>query len=331
MENRYGISLQIAQIPIYIASVYPVEKIYFRKVIQKFFSSNRKPRVFINVHYDKVPRIVLQEKNLIFKTEKLWSLYQTNGRYVFIHEPINYRKTPISIKSVFYKGRILNFPLTQYYDIKFLKEELPLPYRVSIFERDFSRGEVYIKLPPQRLDFLPNPLANNLLELIVSGILYLCRLGIVLHSCGVKDGNQGYLFVGPIGAGKSTMAKLWKNQGVILHDDRIIIRKIRRDFWIFPTPCYGTIGPTTNQRVKLKKIFFIYHDRKNNIAKQTFGEALSGFLTQTQSDTPLWYPGYKKVIKFNSIFCMELVKDVPCYSLGFVPDKRIIDLVRGIK
>lgn len=323
--------ITIAHIPICITSSLPFEKIHFRKAIHKFFCTDIKPRVVVNAHYGKMPRVALRKKELIFQVKQYWSLYLTNKKYIFVHEAIGKGKRIIPIKSAFIKSRILKFPFTYKFDIKYLKEELPLPYRLSVFERDFSSGEVYVKLPRQRQKFSPSPLAHNLLELILFGILYLYKLGIALHCCGVKDRDIGYLFVGPVGSGKSTMAELWHGEGAILHDDRIIIRKLCNDFWIFSSSWYGKLGPASVEEVKLKKIFFIHHDNKNTVIKLNFKESLSKLLTQTQTDIPTWFEWYKKAILFNSVFCMDLAKNIPCYSLGFTPDRRIIDFVRDIK
>lgn len=38
----------------------------------------------------------------------------------------------------------------------------------------------------------------------------------------------------------------------------------------------------------------------------------------------------KKGMEFTLGFIDELVTEVPCYELGFVPDKTVIDLVKNI-
>lgn len=330
-EDRHKIFIEIARIPICLDSPIPLERIRLRRSLANFISQpSAKPRLTVSAYYGNIPNVGFSDKKLLFKVEKLWSLYESDREHIFIHEQINRRTSSIPVKSAFLQGKTLNFPSTYYYDIKYLKEEFPLPYRVSFFNKDFTRGKIFIKSSDRKAGFYPNPLANNLLELIFSGILYFHRLGIVLHSCGIADGDNGYLIVGPVGAGKSTMAGLWQGQAAILHDDRIVIRRMRRGFFIFPTACFGRVELASGRGVRLKKIFFISHGRTNTCSRLKSAEALSGLLTQTQSDIPVWYPWYRRLIGFNSAFCMELAKEIPCYSLDFVPDNNVVDFIRRI-
>ena len=58
--------------------------------------------------------------------------------------------------------------------------------------------------------------------------------GIIIHGCGIARKGKGVLFVGESGAGKSTLARMWDEEdGVeILSDDRTVVRRKGREFWI---------------------------------------------------------------------------------------------------
>jgi len=329
MENCNMI-IKVAGIPISLTSLYPFQRVNFRKSMQDFLfiSNNIKAAVNIHAHYGKVPKINFRDKYLIYEVEKVWSLYKQNGKYIFNHQRIEYGRKPFLIRYVNYRNKNFNLPRSHIYDLKLLKEELPLPYRLAIFEHNFRKGNVYVRFSPQDRSFsLPNPLAHNLLELIILSLLYLRRFGALFHACGIAEGKQGYLFLGTSGCGKSTMAKLWQNYSLILHDDRIIVRKIQGHFWIFGTPWHSKLGLIKNQGVPLRKIFFLKHGSKNRAVKLTPAEALSRLLIH--STPPIWYNN--KIIEYNIEICSELAEELPCYSLEFIPGKRIIDFIKEIE
>ena len=49
----------------------------------------------------------------------------------------------------------------------------------------------------------------------------------MIHASGIWDGETGRIFSGFSGVGKSTMAKLWEEEGAhVVNDDRLIIREV---------------------------------------------------------------------------------------------------------
>ena len=50
--------------------------------------------------------------------------------------------------------------------------------------------------------------------------------GLLLHAAGIAVQDQGYVFTGASGTGKSTIAQLFADQGaLILSDERVILRQ----------------------------------------------------------------------------------------------------------
>ena len=156
--------------------------------------------------------------------------------------------------------------------------------------------------------------------------------GIFTHSVGVKDlDNQGLLFTGKSGCGKSTTARLWHrhSQAMVLNDDRIIVRKNNGKFFIYGCPWHGEFSDYLSSRIesaRLAKLFFIHHSSKN-IVKPILEK------TAFQLLYPAMFPVFWDKENLSNIvsFCQDLVKSVPCFSLGFVNNKRIIKFVRRIK
>jgi hypothetical protein len=203
--------------------------------------------------------------------------------------------------------------------------------RTIVLTPNFTSGVVYVD--KNQSDF---PFAYPLDEILMINLLARKR-GILVHACGVKKNNgAGFLFVGTSGAGKSTIANLWKTQianvksqkekASILSDDRIIIRKKESKFWIYGTPWHGDAKACSPERTPLEKIFFLKHGKKNSIKKIALTEATSHLIV---CSFPTFWD--KKGMEFTLKFCAELAEKIPCYELGFVPDKDMLDFVEEVR
>ena len=201
------------------------------------------------------------------------------------------------------------------------------PYQVAILEPDFRSGDIYVK--PQRPDedLLPFPLAYPLAEVLMMNLLAL-GWGVLLHACGISDEGRGLLFVGSSGAGKSTMADLWKDQeGVtILSDDRVIVREKEGRFWAYGTPWHGDARLCSPESVPLDAMFVIRHGGENSIRRlEEARKVVSSLLVR--SFPTFWIA---EGMAFTLEFLDRMSQGVPCYDLGFMPDKSIVQLVRSM-
>ncbi|MGD2248466.1 MAG: hypothetical protein PVF58_08665 [Candidatus Methanofastidiosia archaeon] len=168
-----------------------------------------------------------------------------------------------------------------------------------------------------------DPLERFLFRILMVNI-FSWGLGVMIHASGINDNGRGMIFVGKSGAGKSTIANLWKEKdSTVLGDDTLIIRKREEHFWVYGVPWKDT-HLTSPDPCPLENIFFIEH-AKENILKQKKG-TLNSILPHILH--PLWNVSG---VKFSMNFLSELVKKIPCYMLGFVPDKRIIDFIRAMR
>ena len=151
--------------------------------------------------------------------------------------------------------------------------------------------------------------------------------GILLHACGIADRAEGILFCGMSGGGKSTLANIWKGEKgvIVLSDDRIVLRMIEGCLTACGTPWHGEAGHCSRERVRVRKIFFIEHAQRNRVKNLSRPETVSHLLTR--SFPPLWdKEGMARTLEFVD----ALSQQVPCYSMGFVPDHQIIEFVRSI-
>ena len=302
------------------------KKFLFSKTFQNFISpALKKPDTTIHICYGKIPKVKLLKENFIAGVNKWWSLYQVEGNKVFLLSPVKRKKRSFSIaykKTLHINGQSSIIKFKRAHDFKSISAILPLPYRIAVFKADFKEGTIYVDNSDSSA--LPNPLEYPLLDLLLAELLFL-KGGIKLHGCGVVDKGQCYLFLGLPGKGKSTMARLWQKEAVVLNDDRIPVKRAGDSFLAFAMPGYTTSSKNTARGFPISKIFFLQHGSKNRISRENGFGALSMLLNCSPVVT--WD---NLILKQTVTFFTQIVKKVPCYSLYFVPDKRVLDLIRKI-
>jgi hypothetical protein len=204
--------------------------------------------------------------------------------------------------------------------------------QVILVNETFDRVKAYL-LPKKDKGFVWNTtdIIYDFLQVLLINYFAQKNEGIFTHSIGIKDlDGKGLLFAGKSSAGKSTTARLWHkhSKAMVLNDDRIIVRKNRDRFFIYGCPWHGDFSDYLVSRIEsapLKKLFFIYHAPKNIVREISRKKAFNLLY-------PALFPTFwdKKCLENIVSFCQDLIKNVPCYSLGFVNDKRVIEFVKKI-
>jgi len=143
---------------------------------------------------------------------------------------------------------------------------------------------------------------------------------IFIHASGVKAGNQGFLFSGISGKGKSTMAGIWKNNGAdVIHDDRLIIRKGADGYYMYNTPVYPGAMPAS---ARIEKLFIIDHGAENMILPLNGSAAVSQLISNCIQHA--WNEKHiSQLVESVSTMCAS----IPVSKLIFRPDKSVIDLI----
>jgi hypothetical protein len=199
--------------------------------------------------------------------------------------------------------------------------------RLAAFDLGFTHGEVYCRYPEEvgessgllTIYLFEHPLDQlALVNFLAQG------RGALLHSCGLMCENLGWLFVGMSGAGKSTIAKIFQAAGEkILGDDRIILRRQNGWLRIFGTPWPGELGIASPDSAPLQNIFFLEKSSRNFIKPLPPMEAVSRLVAC--SFPPLYNkPGMEFILDFFS----QVIVDIPCYELGFVPEAGVVDFLK---
>jgi hypothetical protein len=246
--------------------------------------------VTFRIHQGSKPLVDCQE--LIFASG-FWNLFRYGGRYAV---------------DLFYSDPPGSGPL-------------------AIWDKDWQTVDFYL---PQR-EPASGPASESLAEildpLLIDLLLADKRLGMILHACGVDDGGQGLLFLGPPNVGKSTMGKLWKEGGAAtLSDDRVIIRRLDGRFWIYGTPWCSYPELVSTGRAPLDKVFFLKHAPDNEIKLLSPAEAAARLLTNC---FPPFYD--QEAMVFILEFCGHLASEIPACELGFIPDQSAVEFLRSLK
>ena len=202
------------------------------------------------------------------------------------------------------------------------------PHLVIFFRNDFRDVEAFFSSMYNNVD--PAEVISDLPQYpplrIALNCLIARRRGLLIHGCGIVDEDKGYLFTGHSNHGKSTMAKLWRNSGGVLGDELAALAIDREGrFRIYGTPWPGEYSKISYGGVSLRKIFFLSHSRKNT-AKRVYG-AEAGAMLLARSFAPTWdRTGMESTLDAVT----ALLRQVPCYDLGFFPDDSVVDFVRGL-
>ncbi|MGQ9611032.1 MAG: hypothetical protein ACUVWN_17175, partial [bacterium] len=128
-------------------------------------------------------------------------------------------------------------------------------------------------------------LDNGYLELMLLRAFYTLsqqnnEKSILLHSCAVIKDSFAYIFTGKSGSGKTTIANLSINKGVILHDEFVIIHK-NNNLLVQGTPFHTKLPINTELSAPLKAVFFLKHGEELKICNVQHSQAFIELMKQT--------------------------------------------------
>lgn len=200
---------------------------------------------------------------------------------------------------------------------------------------DFGRGLALQSDSPEGILFLPpSPwnihcgyaLSYPLAELLFQH--HAARTGaMVLHACGVVSRGRTILFCGESGAGKTTLAHLWRRhrpENVILSDDRILVQHVNGTPYGYGTPWHGEGQYSAPEGRPIAAIFFIRHGSRLAIDPLRHPAAAAALLARS------FYPPWEAGAIRNIIEASALISSrIPCSTLSFTPDYTVIEAVES--
>jgi hypothetical protein len=192
----------------------------------------------------------------------------------------------------------------------------PLKKRATLkFSLIFHEWDLWIENAGASTDPLDYPLDGFVLYYLTA-----INADIMIHASGVCYDNQGYIFSGTSGKGKSTLAGIWDNVGAgIIHDDRIIIRNSGGHYRMFNTPV--SKGDIPKSAI-LNKIFIIEHGIENSMVPLRESSAITSVIAnciQHNYDPEM----IARFLGSVSLLCSK----IPVARLSFRPDRSVIEYI----
>lgn len=185
---------------------------------------------------------------------------------------------------------------------------------------------LFINPPEKRWELIidsesndPDPMRYPLDGLI---IYYITAFNgdIFIHGSGVEHNGKGSVFTGASGRGKSTIAKIFREAGArVIHDDRLVIRKIDDVYRMYNTPVYSD-GISLSAEVT--NIFVIDHGRENIVVSYLPVEAIAAVMANC-----IQHHWNRKLIGILTESLHNLSAAVPVNSLKFLPELGIVKFI----
>ena len=164
---------------------------------------------------------------------------------------------------------------------------------------------------------------ENMRSIAIESFLRICysflaveHEGLLLHSAGVMRGQNGYIFPGQSGTGKSTIAGLASDREVILSDEMVVVRKTGEDHVVYSSPFFGTNKSAERSlSASLKAAFLPIKDRDVYVDRAKPARALPKLMAGV-----LFFGQDPALNRRLMDICNGVVERIPFYDLHFRRD-----------
>lgn len=204
-------------------------------------------------------------------------------------------------------------------------------------EMGLDGGAATLRIAPED-DRSSFPFAYTVSELLVLLLTRRSRAMLVHSACvevseergaGKEAGGRVLLFAGTSGSGKSTLAALWEKSGrgsrVLGDESHLVWSDAEGRVWVSGTPWPGSSGLFSNRVAPLERVFFLEHGQENVIQPLDAADAMTTLLSQ--SYLPTWDADSLRAVTDLSA---RIAGRVPASRLAFVPDKSVVEFLRGV-
>lgn len=147
--------------------------------------------------------------------------------------------------------------------------------------------------------------------------------GLLIHGAGIVLDGAGYLFAGPSGAGKTTVAGLAAGVGEVLSDENVVVRLAEDGAQLYSTPFWGQSTPPervrrVNRCAPLAGIYLLEHAADFTLTPLRPAEAVAALLSTEKVAT-------ERVESADAWLAVagRLAATVPVYRLGFRPTREL--------
>ena len=145
------------------------------------------------------------------------------------------------------------------------------------------------------------------------------RDGFLLHAASAIRNGKAFLFMGPSGAGKTTIASLRPSDTTLLTDEVSYVRKQAEGFAAFGTPFAGELAKSgENVSAPIAGLHLLVQGPENRIEPVGASDAVRAVLANM-----LFFAEDPQLVRSVFQSACQLVSCIPVYRLTFVPDFRV--------
>jgi radical SAM protein with 4Fe4S-binding SPASM domain len=287
---------ELAGMTVHVDADIPLKPDTFGKRFDPFIkdSSQGEDHLYISHHFSIPDLSILKEARLVYSRNP-WAIYRHGASWIYL---------AIGRKRIHSRA-----------------------HAVAVFNQDHTRVRIYHKNENMiRFGNLAALTGFPSDQIMMSRVLA-DRKGCYLHSSGFILNNQGILFAGRSGAGKSTIVKMLKNYGTVLSDDRNIIRKWPDGHYLHGTWSHGEVPLVSNSKAPVRAILFLEKARKNKIIpledKSAILHQLLNRVVRPYCDQDWW----DKTVQILA----TIANEVPAYRFRFTRDKEaLLESMKGL-
>lgn len=169
----------------------------------------------------------------------------------------------------------------------------------------------------------PMQLFNPILEVCLLSLLAK-EGGFLLHASGMVYRDNGFVFTGASGTGKSTLAGWFAEKGAqVLSDERMILHRNQSSVTMFGTPWIGSGAFAANVSATLSRLFCIRHGQDEHRFESLPSSRIVSFLLQ-QTFLPYWD---RAAMDATVDSLVSLTQQVPCISLACLKNPDVVDAI----
>ena len=259
-------------------------------------SSSESSDLTIRVRNDSPPSL----KNAVHQCEvkNHWKLFKAeNGFYLEVYEQIGFEaKQVIFINAEWNQADFFSF-----------QEKKPNGFS----SKEWSIGEIFAPF----------------VQWWLTGWLASQKKGLIVHGSAVSLGDLAFAFVGPSGAGKTTIARLCRDEGgkTVLNDERIILWQGQEGWRVSGTPWSGMLYEVASLTQPLAGVCILNKATVNQFTSWASEKMLTHLLPEVFF--PIWDFGRTKGLVET---VSRLTQEVPCGELSFRNDASVLEYLEEL-
>ena len=162
--------------------------------------------------------------------------------------------------------------------------------------------------------------------------LALAHHGLLLHASGLIHREQGYVFFGHSGAGKSTVAGFAPADSTLLSDDLVLLRlrrergRERPQLWLHGVPFRGEAlpAPRPNAAAPIAGLFALHQAPGHSLAGLPVPQAAAQLLACTP-----FLDGDPAACRQALVVCVAIAQAMPIHTLAFARNSGFWQLLTG--